>query len=303
MNNTPSEGRRINAGEEGRWQTHCFDGHVKTVSMGDFLYLCQKMLWRIIKDLSCETHDFYGMVKLLWSYIRDVDLGARRLCRRCREDADRARADDEHLFARLYVRVTHAVVADAERFDEGELARRESLAVVDALCGHCDVLRECTVALRTHGLVVLAAVDEAARAGIAAAAVEIGVAGDNLAYMEMILLRVSRVDLDDLRRELVPRDARIGSVGERAAVRAEVAAADAAAEHLEQCLIRLAHGFLGLEYLCLSGLIDTNAFHSENSLYGSVSNCIFSDSYTSLRRRRQSVTRLMPSFAQVSSGV
>ena len=98
-------------------------------------------------------------------------------------------------------------------------------------------------------------------------------------------------------------DARIGCIGERTAVSSKITAADAAIEYLEQSLTRLAHGFLGLEYLCLSGLIDTNAFHSENSLYGSVSNCIFSDSYTSLRRRRQSVTRLMPSFAQVSSGV
>src|SRR5699024_3586308 len=119
-------------------------------------------------------------------------------------------------------------------------------------------LAERAVALAAHGLVVHAGVDDAALAAVAAAAVEIGVARDDHAGFEAVLVVV---DLDDLGAELVAGDAGIVKVGERAAVGAEVAAADAAVQHLQKRFALAAARLLDLADLHFARGVDVNCLH------------------------------------------
>ena len=178
------------------------------------------------------------------------------------EHADGPSADDQHALARLHVRARNAVPADAERLDKRERLRWQPLAVVDALDRHRDVLGEAALALHAHRLVVGAGVDKAAAAGVARAAVEIGIAGYDHSWLESLVVFV---DFDNLGRKLVARDARVRDVGVRSAVRAEVAAANAAVEHLKQSLAGFAHRLVDFLDDDLAGLFNANRFHSNSS--------------------------------------
>ena len=110
----------------------------------------------------------------------------------------------------------------------------------------------------THGLVVGTGVDQAPLAGVAASAVEIGVAGDNHAGLQP---QAVVVDLHNLGGKLMAGDPGVGDVGVAAPVGPQVAAADAAIEQLEQGLALPADGLLHVLDDNFARFLDANGFH------------------------------------------
>ena len=150
------------------------------------------------------------------------------------------------------------MVADTERLNGSKHLGRQARSVVDALNRHGDILAEGAVSLTAHSLVVHAGVDDTPLAAIAAAAVEIGVAGY---YHSGLQALVVAVDLHNLGGKFVAWDAGIAEVGKGSAVGAKITAADAAVQHLEKGFSRFAHRLGDILNLHLAGLGDVDCFH------------------------------------------
>lgn len=88
----------------------------------------------------------------------------------------------------MHITTGDAVVADAERLYQRQLACGQTFAGEDTLNRHRDVLLEGAVALDAHRLVIRTAVYETATAGVALAAVEVGVAGDDITGLEALVI-------------------------------------------------------------------------------------------------------------------
>src|SRR5690625_863396 len=117
--------------------------------------------------------------------------------------------------------------------------------------------------MHTHGLVVLAGVDQAPPAGVAGAVVEVGHPGDDVPPPESL---GGPVDLDDLRGELVARRARVGGEGLGAPEGLEVRAADARVAHPQQSLAGLGARGRDLDDLSGAGRRDVQGSHQGVSI-------------------------------------
>ena len=170
-------------------------------------------------------------------------------------------------------------MTDAERLHERQLAWVDALAVVDALRRHGDVVRESALALHAHRLVVRAAVDEAAAAGIAGSAVEVGIAGHELAGAQGWAVR-----LHDDGGELMANGPGIGDVKVRPAIGAQIAAADAAVEQPQKGFPLTPLRHLRLLHLDMAGLREHNAFHG---LASALSQPFTGTSASGLKRKPQ----------------
>ena len=161
----------------------------------------------------------------------------------------------------MHITAGDAVVADAERLYQRQLACGQTFAGEDTLNRHRDVLLEGAVALDAHRLVVRTAVYETATAGVALAAVEVGVAGDDITGLEALVIFG---DIHDAGAELMARHTGVG--GERlvSGVACQVSAADTAIHNLQQGLTYLGGGNLCvLAYTNLERLFNQYLFHMD----------------------------------------
>lgn len=197
------------------------------------------------------------IIKLGWRYIADCDLCAHRLRRDGCQHADRARTDDKNFFARLDRCALYTVVADAERFNQGENLGVEPLTVVQTLNRHGNVLGKRAFALHAHGLVVRAGVHKSTCTGITMSAVKIRVAGDDHARLEA---EVVVVDLNDFGGKLMAGNTGIGDIGVAAAVGAKVAAADASVKQPEKRFSGFPYRLFHFPHGHLARLINANCF-------------------------------------------
>ncbi|MCD8140561.1 MAG: hypothetical protein LUE17_12430 [Planctomycetaceae bacterium] len=168
--------------------------------------------------------------------VAHIHLGAEMQRRKHGENANRPGADDQHLFARLDSGPLNAVVADAERFDQRRFPRGQTLRIIEAFDRNGEVAGKAAVPLRAHRFIVDAAIRLAAAAGVARAAVEVGVdRGEHAGPHAAIVFRRG----NHFHSQFVAGYARVGSVGEGAPVGAEVGSADAAVQDLDEGLANL----------------------------------------------------------------
>jgi len=139
-------------------------------------------------------------------------------------EADGAGSDDENIIGGGDLGAVHGVAADGQSFDEGELLEVEGVAGVELGRGKEHALAHAAVAMHAEDLQCFAAVGAAALAGVAGAAVEVGLDGATVTDLEM---RNAFTDGEDFDAELMPEDARKLDEGHLTEVAAEVGAADA----------------------------------------------------------------------------
>ena len=125
------------------------------------------------------------------------------------------------------------MIADAERLDQSQGLGRESLSVVDALHRHRDVLGERALTLHAHSLVIGTGIHQSTLAGIAAATIKIGIAGDHHTGLQSLVIWP---DLHDFRGKLVSRNTGVNHIGVRSPIGAQITAADSAVQQLKQRL-------------------------------------------------------------------
>ena len=173
------EGGLVNAGQEGFGCAAALHANVETVTVRDLLVQVLQCLGVLAVGHAVRAH-LGRFFQAAVQQVGHVDLGADGLGAEHRKHTDRTCADDEDFIALLHITAGDAVVADAERLYQRQLACGQTFAGEDTLNRHRDVLLEGAVALDAHRLVVRTAVYETATAGVALAAVEVGVAGDDI---------------------------------------------------------------------------------------------------------------------------
>ena len=173
------EGGLVDAGQEGFGCAAALHANVETVTVRDLLVQVLQCLGILAVGHAVRAH-LGRFFQAAVQQVGHVDLGADGLGAEHRKHTDRTCADDEDFIALLHITAGDAVVADAERLYQRQLACGQTFAGEDTLNRHRDVLLEGAVALDAHRLVVRTAVYETATAGVALAAVEVGVAGDDI---------------------------------------------------------------------------------------------------------------------------
>jgi hypothetical protein len=159
-----------------------------------------------------------------------------------RRQTDGARADDEHIVARLDPRPVHRVAADGKRLDQGELIVAEFAGNMEFSCGQQHALAEAAVTHDAEGLVRRATIGQPSPARVTFLAVQIRLDRAAVADRDVGHAGTDRQHLD---AELVPRNARIGVKRHLAEKPAEVRAADADAVNAEERLARPRRGRFG----------------------------------------------------------
>ena len=150
------------------------------------------------------------------------------------------------------------MVTDAEGLDQGQGFRIKALAVDQTGSGHHHILGEPALALDAHGLIRHAGIHQAASAGIALAAIEIGVGRYDIADLEATVVFAY---FNDFGGKLVAGDAGIGQVGVGSAIGIQVASADAAEERAEESFILSGNGLVNLTNFNDRGRNDGYGFH------------------------------------------
>ena len=151
------------------------------------------------------------------------------------------------------------MAADGERLDERELVIGKFFGRVHFPRGQKDALGHAAVAHDAEGFVGLAAIGEAASAGVAVAAVDVGLHGAAVAGRDV---RDARADGEHLDTQLVAGDARVAEEGHLAEVAGDVRAADADAMDAEKDFAGGGRGGFGdVDASPGFGLFELKGFH------------------------------------------
>jgi hypothetical protein len=124
--------------------------------------------------------------------------------------ADGACAKDEHAVARLHACAPDRMDADAQRLDQGHLHRRKLSALIELFRGQNHPFPHTAVFVDADHAHSRAAIGPPERAGRALAAGDIRVDGAEVAGLE---LASPIAGLEDLDRQLMPENSRIGEDG------------------------------------------------------------------------------------------
>ena len=157
-------------------------------------------------------------------------------------EPDRPRADHEHRLGSSRCPAVDCVAADGERLDERVLGRREPGRGMELAGGHGEQLPQAAVAVHAERLVVFAAVGEAAGAGVAPLAVDVGLDAAAVAGSHV---RDAGADGHHFDGQLMAGDPRITEERHLAEVAAVVGAADADGMHADHSLAGPRLGRLG----------------------------------------------------------
>ena len=252
-----AEAGGVQAVLQGGGQAHALHGHVEAVAVGDVVHGLPERLGAVVQYGAVQA-EAQRVFQLFRGHVADPHLRAAALGRDGRQHPDGARAHHQHPVAVLHAGALYAVIADAEGLDQRQGLGVQALAVDQAAHGHDHVFGEAALALHAHGLVAHAGVHQPPLAGIALAAVEVGIGGDDVADLEAAVVFA---DLHDLAGKFMAGDAGIGHVGVVAAIGIQVAAADAAVQRAQQRLVLAGNGLFHFADLHQAGLDDGNGFH------------------------------------------
>ena len=167
------------------------------------------------------------------------------LCHHGSSQTDGACTDDGAVFACLQAAAVDAVQADGQGLGHGSLHPAHAVGDLDEhISGVAEVLSHAALDVHTQNMQVVAAVGAADGAGVAVAAVQVGVHDHAVAHLDAVLVVLR--DGDDHTGQLVADDAGIAHQTVGAAESADVAAADAGGHDLDERLAGLGfrHGDL-----------------------------------------------------------
>ena len=248
--------RLLNALQEGDGLAAGFHAHIEAAAAGD-----GGQLLRFIRGTGGDhmvRTEVQGFIQPALQQVADGDLRALGLGGQQREQADGAGSHHQHPVAGLDIAAADGMAADGEGLDQRQLAGIQPAAGDDPLQGHADIFTEGAVPLDTHGLVVHAGIDPAFPAGIAGAAVEIRVAGDQVSGLQApVVIR----DGNHLGGKFMARNPGIG--GERlvAGEAGDVRPADSAVQDPEQGFPGFRNGHRDIPDFRFKGLGNADRFH------------------------------------------
>lgn len=157
-------------------------------------------------------------------------------------EADGTGTDDEHVVSRSQGGTVHGMAADAEGLDQGELVKGEGSGGVQLVGGQKQAFAQAAVAMHAEHLEGFAAIGFALQAGVAGAAVQVGLHAASIPRGHVADLAA---DGDDFDTELMAEDAWVVDEGHFTQVTAEVGAADADGANGDQRLAGAGCGGLG----------------------------------------------------------
>ena len=211
------------------------------------------------QDDAVHLHDVRAELQALGVHVHHHALRAGDLDELDGREADRAGADDEDRLAGLGRGAVNGVAADGERLDERELVVGKLGRDVQFAGREQELLGHAAVAHHAEGLMVLAAVGEAAATAVARLAVDVGL---DRAMVARLDVRHARADGEDLDAELMTRNTRVGVERHLTEIAAVVGAADADAVDAHDRLAGRGRGrFRDVDARELTGLVETDGLH------------------------------------------